>query len=328
MKAQLHAAIIASLLALPSGPTAHADFDKAGAEVELGSGEITEPPPPAEACGITLEPVPEPENIALLCVTPRLRELAAGYPELSGGQIRNNYCLTDDAECQARDARRGDHQLLDEINAVRQGKLDQKTFHDSVSGSDFDRTRTDLATVSYEGYVRGVDKFFLLYRSRPDGKFHESAEGVDLVSRQAVDEEHKMQGRLLEIFAEIKAKLGKSDEDQLSLKALAHYTDRAVHAQKALALISCELGRMAEKNREIEARMGALSSKSIPLSAVSGEVPPDHLPNAEGSDQCRRKYCRRLRARFRPEARWRRRRHGVRGSQRAVRRTAGRRHRR
>lgn len=273
------------LLAIAVSPVARAGFGGTGGggggPVIMGNGPPPKPLPPPNVCDQELEQelevdlVPNP--------TPRLVALGQQYPELRDVLMRNNFCLSDGGECEGRSPAEID---LEEADALQRQKLNaeaaQRGFHGGVTEADFDEARDSLATVSRQGFFRHVRNYKLLFRLYPDRKFHESAEGVDLITQRAVDAEAAANKRLLEIFDEMEPTL-KKEKDQASLDALAIFRERAARNANNLGLIACEYGRLAAKNREIEERMGALTASAIPMSAVSGEVPIATLDATPGN---------------------------------------------
>jgi hypothetical protein len=240
-----------------------------------------------ELCGETYEmKYLNPEG-PLPPQTQAMRQMAANHPELSQEYIRTNACIGQNSLCLAHDERHGGKELYDEISEIDlSDKEEQRRFYGSVTGEAKARTLAGKVTQKVS-FARFVIDYHLLFTLTGNKRFHENAEGVDLASKKVIDEEAKEQEKLADILESIKDKFSAA-KDKESAKQTATYESVARSQAKVLNLVSCELKKMADFNREVENKLTGLqpmlvrNPNTIFLDAkgmqannstISGEIP-------------------------------------------------------
>jgi hypothetical protein len=154
--------------------------------------------------------------------------------------------------------------------------------------AEYKETRDRVALAVQKGFLRRVRAFRLLYRVHDHEKFHESAEGVDLGAHMAAESEAKEHARLAEILKEMEEELAQNPEDHASQTSIRFYRQRAETNARNLRLISCEYKKLADQNREIENRMGALMDPAVAqTSDVTGEIREEKPTGSSGISELR-----------------------------------------
>lgn len=258
-----------------------------------------------ELCGEKHELKRFDPEAPLPSVTQAMSDEARNHPELSNEYVRNNACLKGGQLCAVNRERRGGEELNDELKDVDLAqKSQQAAFYGSVT--QVMGARDTAAKVSQSvTFARFVVDYHLLYRVADHSKFHENAEGVNLVSKELVDEEAEEQEKLADILAAMKEKFERL-RDRESALITAAYEEVAGSQAKTLKLVSCELQRMADFNREVENRLTGLvpmlkkenggsavlhaQGMTVHSSSISGTIDPEPkgrplLSSAERSDE-------------------------------------------
>ncbi len=254
--------LLASSFALAEEPLELPAAGAAAPGTEAMAGE--DPAVEIEACG-------RKESITRLCafpfVTAAMTAEATKYPLLKEEHERHNFCVSTDPDFQALESERGDENLEEEIEADQGDDIPTKIrFHLSVSGrmvqERFIGVRNDAAFVSRKGFTRDF-----------------------------------VRGAL----AEMKLKFQK-EKDKISEVSTAGFEAIALNRVMELSAVSCELKRMAEKDRRIENRIAKVivegeftqgkygqgspyaPSPSL-LSDITGVDPDASLPDYPGVPQ-------------------------------------------
>lgn len=217
------------------------------------------------------------ETVTRLCafpyVTAAMAEEAKKHEELTEEYQRTNGCVSTDPACTAHDDKVGGAELAEEV--MRDSGEDMPTkirFHLSLTNSDIVKARDDMALVSRKGFTRDIITHHLLYRVHSDQKFNEDAEGVNLAAKKVTDHEREELLKLADVLKEMKD-LFHQRGDKESEKNTEGFETIARTRALELEGASCELGRLAAKNRRIENRM-----KQITLDAAKetyGQGGPD-----------------------------------------------------
>lgn len=244
-------------------------------------------PAERQVCGETIAPE---EDSPLPLITPAMNNLAQKYPELEPAFTRDNYCVSGKEECKAKESQTGGVEIHQALSTGSLATYEQKVaFHNTVTDSPIETIRDDMSTATQKGFIRQITATKMLYRIHDHEKFHENAEGLDIIGAAVAQKEQKEQERLAEILKEMEVELAKNPKDEESLASIAYYRERAEKNAHKMALISCEYSKMAATNRKIEDSLTSLTGESNPRgSTVTGEVKVGEVGEgsiSEGSQQ-------------------------------------------
>jgi len=267
----------------------------------LGNAPTALAEPMVLSCENTTEEIDvcgKKETITLLCsypfVTDAMSAEASKYPVLKEEYERHNSCVSTDPACQAKDSEQGDEELQRKLEADAARDIPSMIrFHLSVTGrstdEEFKGVRDDAALIAKKGFERSIVAHEHLYRNLSDQKFHEDAEGVALASREIVEREREEVEKQAAALAELKAKFQR-DKDKLSELNTEGYETIARNRGLELKAVSCELKRMADRDRRIENRIAKVAVDGIELSKDkygqgSPDAPsPNHRSDITGVD--------------------------------------------
>lgn len=222
-----------------------------------------------QACGREVQIRMFCTNQPLPAITPAMRQEALAYPELQDDYERENACLKDSGDCAARPEKNGGEELSEELQRY-------KDMDDPEQVEALRRTITDepvkgfrdaAAIVAKRGFARTTADYHMIYRVFHDKQFHESAEGVYLVSKKIVDEELAEQRKLAGILREMRIKF-EGTEDRRSLRSTSTYEGIAMGQADMLAAVSCELGRLAAVSGYRQRMMASAEDGIIPSGPV------------------------------------------------------------
>lgn len=245
------------------------------------------PDPVVPACENTTEEIDvcgKKETLTRLCVYPFVTAAMAAeagkYPVLKEEYERHNTCVSTDADCKALASEKGDEELQRKLEDDAATDIPGMIrFHLSVTGRSTDKEftgiRDDAAIVAKKGFDRSIVAHQHLYRHLNDQKFHEDAEGVALANKGVVDREKEEVEKQAAALAEMKAKFLR-DKDKLSELNTEGYETIARNRGLELSAVSCELKRMADRDRRIENRIAKVVVDGEELSKGKyGQGSPD-----------------------------------------------------
>ena len=222
------------------------------------------------------------EKLRRICsfpyVTAAMAAEASNHEELREEYHRVNACVSTDPVCAANPDKFGGQEVAEEVERDMGNDMPTKIrFHMSVTDVAIKKARDDMALVSHKGFQRDMVVHYLLFRVVGDSKFNEDAEGINLVAKGVLDREREELLKLAEVLKEMKEMFAQR-RDTESEKNTAIYEDIARNRALEVEGASCELGRLAYKNRRIENR-----HKQITLDAAK-ETYGQGSPNSPAPD--------------------------------------------
>ncbi|HEY8279593.1 MAG TPA: hypothetical protein VIH99_08220 [Bdellovibrionota bacterium] len=235
------------------------------------------------ACGRDVKVRTFCSNRPLPPLTKAMREEAKNYSELSDDYQRDNECLSTKGGCATRQDKIGGAELPEELAKFKdmQDADEVEELRQNITPEQLDDTRDAATLIMKRGYARLNVDYHMVYSMFNDKEFNASAEGVDLVAKQIVDDELREQKRLLDILRTVRTKFtSRGDKD--SRIATVTYEGIAQGQIAFLEAVSCELGRMAKINRVRQENL-----KSLSLSDITGTRPGsrDPIPKAKEKDR-------------------------------------------
>lgn len=211
-------------------------------------------------------------------VTGAMATEALKHEELREEYHRVNACVSTDPVCAANPDKFGGQEVPEEVERDMGHDMPTKIrFHLSVTDVDIKKARDDMALVSRKGFQRDMVVHYLLFRTLDDRKFNEDAEGINLVAKGVLDREREELLKLADVLKDMKEIFAlrrdvESETNTATYEAIAR--NRALEVEGA----SCELARLAYKNRRIENR-----HKQITLDAAK-ETYGQGSPNSPAPD--------------------------------------------
>jgi hypothetical protein len=207
----------------------------------------------------------------------RLTQAAAKEPALKPGYERANFCLLDGQTCRARDPILGGYELVSEALPIYKPidfSLQQepeklaaaeKVFYEFATEEKFEQeaNRGAFSGIAKTGLSRALLFHAQFYRLYDHKKFHDSAEGLDLLNAMATDYEKSKQEEIAAALERIKKQAQLENWSQPEKDAVDSFLALAQARSHNLGVVSCQLHGMAGVNRDIENRQSSLADNGL-----------------------------------------------------------------